>query len=182
MQEQEQSSILTKKIWEQLMESPKGGITIKENPLFDKSTHASDPSEQESHLEVVSVMMVDVTAEATMTEMERKINFLMKVIEERDHQIAALKDQMKACEIVKSRKTPNVKANDKGKAMLQENQTQQSISITSLSVKELQDMITNFIRAQYGGSPQTSFMYSKPYTKRINDLRMHVGYQRPKFP
>ncbi|KAA0042988.1 ty3-gypsy retrotransposon protein [Cucumis melo var. makuwa] len=42
-------------------------------------------------------------------------------------------------------------------------------------------MITSSIRAQYGGPPQTSFMYSKPYTKRINDLRMHVGYQPLRF-
>ncbi|KAA0037105.1 ty3-gypsy retrotransposon protein [Cucumis melo var. makuwa] len=62
-------------------------------------------------------MMTDVTAEATMVEMERKINFLMKVVEERDHEITALKDQMKACETTESSKTPTVKANDKGKAM-----------------------------------------------------------------
>ncbi|KAA0067522.1 ty3-gypsy retrotransposon protein [Cucumis melo var. makuwa] len=42
-------------------------------------------------------------------------------------------------------------------------------------------MITNFIRAQYGGSSQTSFMYSKLYTKRIDNLRMLLGYQPPKF-
>ncbi|TYK04665.1 ty3-gypsy retrotransposon protein [Cucumis melo var. makuwa] len=77
---------------------------------------------------------------------------------------------MKACETAESSKTPAVKANDKGKVVLQENQTQQSMSVTSLSVQQLQDMIANFIRAQYGGSQQTSFMYSKPYTKRINDL------------
>ncbi|KAA0033819.1 ty3-gypsy retrotransposon protein [Cucumis melo var. makuwa] len=91
--------------------------------------------------------MVDVTAEATMAEIERKINFLMKVVEERDHEIAALKDQMKACE----------------------------------TFQQLQDMIANSIRAQYGGPPQTSFMYSKPYTKRIDNLKMPLGYQPPKF-
>ncbi|TYK04208.1 retrotransposon gag protein [Cucumis melo var. makuwa] len=42
-------------------------------------------------------------------------------------------------------------------------------------------MIANSIRAQYGGPPQTSFMYSKPYTKRIDNLRMPLGYQPPKF-
>ncbi|TYK18822.1 retrotransposon gag protein [Cucumis melo var. makuwa] len=35
--------------------------------------------------------------------------------------------------------------------------------------------------AQYEGPPQTSFMYSKSYTKRIDDLRMSLGYQPPKF-
>ncbi|KAA0065607.1 ty3-gypsy retrotransposon protein [Cucumis melo var. makuwa] len=42
-------------------------------------------------------------------------------------------------------------------------------------------MIANSIRAQYGGPLQTSFMYSKPYTKRIDNLRMPLGYQPPKF-
>ncbi|TYK29710.1 ty3-gypsy retrotransposon protein [Cucumis melo var. makuwa] len=93
-------------------------------------------------------MMVDVTPEASMAEMERKINFLKKVVEERNHEITTLKDQMKACETAESRKTSIVKTDDKGKAVLQENQTQQSISITSLSVQQLQDMITTSIRAQ----------------------------------
>ncbi|GMY35460.1 retrotransposon [Fagus crenata] len=42
-------------------------------------------------------------------------------------------------------------------------------------------MITNTIRAQYGGAPQSTLMYSKPYTKRIDSLRMPPGYQPPKF-
>ncbi|TYK16520.1 ty3-gypsy retrotransposon protein [Cucumis melo var. makuwa] len=162
--------------------SPKGGIIIRDNPLFDNSTSASNLSDKESYLEVVFVMMVDVTAEATMAEMERKINFLMKVVEERDHEIAALKDQMKACETGELSQTPVVKATDKGKNVVQENQPQQqSVSVASLSVQQLQDMIVNSIRAQYAGPPQTSFMYSKPYTKRIDRLRMPLGYQPPKF-
>ncbi|KAA0033709.1 ty3-gypsy retrotransposon protein [Cucumis melo var. makuwa] len=169
-------SVLKKKSLEQLIEPPKGGIIIRDNPLFNNSTPASNLSDKESHLEVVSVMMVDVTAEATMEEMKRKINFLMKVVEERDREIAALKDQMKACEIVESSQTPVVKATDKGKNVVQENQPQQqSVSVASLSVQQLQDMIANSIRAQYGGPPQTTFMYYKPYTKRIDNLRMPLG-------
>ncbi|KAA0040811.1 retrotransposon gag protein [Cucumis melo var. makuwa] len=68
------------------------------------------------------------------------------------------------------------------KNVVQENQPQQqSVSVASLSVQQLQDMIANSIRAQYGGPPQTSFMYSKSYTKRIDNLRMPLGYQPPKF-
>ncbi|KAA0066531.1 retrotransposon gag protein [Cucumis melo var. makuwa] len=120
IQEQEQGFVLKKKSLEQLIESPKGGIIIRDNPLFNNSTPASNLSYKESHLEVVSVMM--------------------------------------------------------------ENQPQQqSVSIASLSVQQLQDMIANSIRAQYGGPPQTSFMYSKSYTKRIDNLRMPLGYQPPKF-
>ncbi|TYK23272.1 ty3-gypsy retrotransposon protein [Cucumis melo var. makuwa] len=42
-------------------------------------------------------------------------------------------------------------------------------------------MIANSIRAQYGGPLQTSFMYSKSYTKSIDNLRMSLGYQPQKF-
>ncbi|XP_038876523.1 uncharacterized protein LOC120068954 [Benincasa hispida] len=42
-------------------------------------------------------------------------------------------------------------------------------------------MIMTSIRAQYGGPTQTSFMYSKPYTQRIDNLRMLTGYQPSKF-
>ena len=50
-----------------------------------------------------------------------------------------------------------------------------------MPVQQLQDMITNTIRAQYGGSSTSSLTYSKPYTKRIDNMRMPNGYQPPKF-
>ncbi|KAA0057424.1 ty3-gypsy retrotransposon protein [Cucumis melo var. makuwa] len=64
--------------------------------------------DKESYLEVVFVVMTDVTAEEAMAEMERKINLLMKVVKERHHEIAALKNQIKACETAESSKTPTV--------------------------------------------------------------------------
>ncbi|TYK04281.1 ty3-gypsy retrotransposon protein [Cucumis melo var. makuwa] len=90
--------------------------------------------------------------EQDQVEVERKINLLVKVVEERDHEIAALIEQMQTHETTESSQTLIVKA-----------------------VQQLQDMIANPIRAQYGGRPQTSFMYSKPYTKRIDNLRMSLS-------
>ncbi|KAA0067434.1 ty3-gypsy retrotransposon protein [Cucumis melo var. makuwa] len=123
MQKQEQSSVLKNKSWEQLIESSKGGIIIRKNSLFNNSMPASNLSKKESHLEVVFIIMADVTDEAAMPEMERKINFLMKAVEERDHEIAALKDQIKVSKIVKLNKTLSLKADDNRKVVLQENQT-----------------------------------------------------------
>ncbi|TYK26751.1 retrotransposon gag protein [Cucumis melo var. makuwa] len=140
------------------MESPKARIVIKENPLYDNSDSASSKSKKEAYLDVMFVMMADITVEAAMTEMERKINLLMKVVEERDHEIIAMREQMRTCEIDQSSQTPVVKATDKGK-----------------NVVQLQDMTANSIRAQYGGLPQTTFMSTKSYTKRIDNLRMPPG-------
>ncbi|KAM0988310.1 hypothetical protein ACFX13_012507 [Malus domestica] len=42
-------------------------------------------------------------------------------------------------------------------------------------------MITNTIKAQYEGSSNTFGLYSKSYSKKIDALRMPMGYQPPKF-
>ncbi|KAA0059011.1 ty3-gypsy retrotransposon protein [Cucumis melo var. makuwa] len=64
------------------MESPKAEIVLKENPLYDNSNFASSKSKKEAHPYVMYVMMADITVEAAMVEMERKVNFLMKIVEE----------------------------------------------------------------------------------------------------
>ncbi|KAA0051508.1 ty3-gypsy retrotransposon protein [Cucumis melo var. makuwa] len=149
-QEQDQGSNVAQSIPEQLMESPKAGIVIKENPLYDNSDSTSSKSKKEAHPDVMSVIMADITGEAAMAEMERKINFLVKVVEEQDHEITALREQMRTRETTELSQTPVVKATDKGKNVVQENQQrQQSISVASLSVQQLQNMITNSIKAQY---------------------------------
>ena len=60
-------------------------------------------------------------------------------------------------------------------------QTTKSTSVVSLSIQQLYDMITNTIRVHYGGPSQSTLMYSKPYTKRIDSLRMPMSYQPRKF-
>ena len=77
----------------------------------------SDLSEQELDLEVVSIMVANVTVEAAMTDMERKINFRRKAVKEPEHEIVVLKDQMKACETIESSKTP-VKLSSQAKLLL----------------------------------------------------------------
>ncbi|KAM1100831.1 hypothetical protein ACFX2B_007171 [Malus domestica] len=42
-------------------------------------------------------------------------------------------------------------------------------------------MIDNTIKAQYKGSSHDSILYSKPYSKKIDALKMPRGYQPPKF-
>ncbi|TYK27815.1 retrotransposon gag protein [Cucumis melo var. makuwa] len=115
------------------MESSKDGIVLKENSLYDNSDSASRKSKKEAHPNVMSVMMADITVEAAMAEMKRKVNFLNKIVEERDHEIIALREQVRTRETAESSQTPIVKATDKGKNVVQENQPQlQSVSVASL--------------------------------------------------
>ncbi|KAA0047909.1 ty3-gypsy retrotransposon protein [Cucumis melo var. makuwa] len=106
---------------------------------------------------------------------------LMKVVEERDYEIASLNNHIQSRDAAESSYKHIVKNTNKRKAVRQESQPQNSTSIASLSVQQLQEMIENFIKTQYGGPAQTFSLYSKTYTKRIDNLRMPNGYQSPKF-
>jgi len=54
-------------------------------------------------------------------------------------------------------------------------------SLGSMSVEQIQSLIANVIKAQLGGVSHKTHLYTKPYTKRIDTLRMPHGYQPPKF-
>ncbi|KAA0057696.1 ty3-gypsy retrotransposon protein [Cucumis melo var. makuwa] len=130
----------------------------------------------------MSVMVTDVdTSEDRMAELEKKVNMLMKAVEERDFEIASLKNHIESRDAAESSHTHIIKNVNKGKEIMQESQPQNSTSIASLSVQQLQEMIANSIKTQYCGPAQTFFLYSKPYTKRIDNMRMPHEYQPPKF-
>ncbi|KAL0427840.1 UNVERIFIED_CONTAM: hypothetical protein Slati_2958800 [Sesamum latifolium] len=59
--------------------------------------------------------------------------------------------------------------------------TYSEASITTLSVQQLHEMNTNTIKTHHGEMTQSSPAYSKPYTKRIDALRMPTRYQPPEL-
>ena len=64
---------------------------------------------------------------------------------------------------------------------IEEKPGQATTLMGSLSIQQLQQMIASTIKAQYEGSSHTSMLYSKPYSKKIDILKMLRGYQPPKF-
>ena len=122
------------------------------------------------------------TMEEKMAEMEQRVVLFTKALKDKDLQIATLMNKLKVQDLGESsqgHKFTSAK-DDKGREIENTPWREQSTSVTSLSVQQLQDMITNTIRAQYGGSSTSSLTYSKP-TKRIDNMRMSNGYQPPKF-
>ena len=145
-----------------------------------------------SYMEVMPVMMTNTsTMEEKMAEMEQRVTLLTKALEEKDVKIATLMNKLEVQDSGESSLGPEhppgftlkgeIARGDKGKGGEGTSQHGHSTSMASISVQQLQDMITNTIRAQYGGSSTSSLMYSKPYTKRIDNMRMPNGYQPPKF-
>jgi len=50
-----------------------------------------------------------------------------------------------------------------------------------MSIKQIQNLIATAVKAHLEGDSHKIHLYKKPYTKRINTLRMSHGYQPPKF-
>ncbi|GKV04930.1 hypothetical protein SLEP1_g17015 [Rubroshorea leprosula] len=54
-------------------------------------------------------------------------------------------------------------------------------TVASLTFPQLKLLVDDVIRARQGGTSQSSLMYAKPYTRRIDNLSLPDGYQPPKF-
>ena len=158
------------------------------SPRSSQEVTSSIFSGSSSHTIFMSAMMTETTTiDEKIAEMGRAIAKLTKTMEEKDLQIATLMNKLE----VQNQGEPSNGQSQTQQRMLQgahrsspkkaDNHHESSTFIASLSVQQLQDMIANTIRAQYGGAPQISLMHSKPYTKRFDNSRMPTGYQPPKF-
>ena len=134
-----QSFEVAKNIWEQISKPPKGEIVIKENPTIDEHNLSYEHlNEKVSHPNIMSVIVTNVnTSEDKMAELEKRVNMLMKAVEERDFEIASLKNHIESRDAAESSHTHTIKNVDKGKAIMQESQQKNLTLIASLSVQQL---------------------------------------------
>jgi len=51
----------------------------------------------------------------------------------------------------------------------------------SMTIEQIQDLIANAVKAQLGEGSRRTLIYTKPYSKMVDALRMRHGYQPPKF-
>ncbi|KAL0320155.1 UNVERIFIED_CONTAM: hypothetical protein Sradi_5277000 [Sesamum radiatum] len=143
---------------------------------------------------ILPAMMTNaVTMKEQSAQMAQAIPNLQKVIENKDLQITQLTSYKEHTDVEElhdsskhasfSNHVENEKQMDKAPPMHDSVQksTHSETSIATLSVQQLQDMITNTVKTHRDGTTQSSSAYSKPYTKRINALRMPTGYQPPKL-
>ena len=143
------------------------------SPNNDEDRMYDIPADYSSQPIPMQVMVIGAsTIEEQIANLMGAVQKLTKTVEEKDLQIAELYSRLESQDEEKKHKVDeSSKKDDKD----------DDGSLGSMFFQQLQDIITNSIRAQYGGPSRDSLTYSKPYTKRINGLRMPLGYQLPKF-
>ncbi|KAL0288039.1 UNVERIFIED_CONTAM: hypothetical protein Scaly_2745600 [Sesamum calycinum] len=138
---------------------------------------------------VAPVMVINATTiEEQLADLTRAIEGLMKHVQEQDAQIARLIN--KADNIDASHITgKQVEAHDEVETPIKQHYTEndkstKEIQISSdglIPVDQLKEFIEETFKSNIEGSSRSSFTYSKPYTPRIDSLKMPKGYQPPKF-
>ena len=88
--------------------------------MIDEHNSPSERSnEKMPHSNIMSVIVTGVdTNEDRMTKLEKKVNMLMNVVDERDDEIALLKNHIKSCDAAKSSHTHTIKNTDKEKEVM----------------------------------------------------------------
>ncbi|KAM1692227.1 hypothetical protein ACFX2K_031869 [Malus domestica] len=165
------------------LRAPRGGSSRK----YSESMLSNADSSGSATMQVMTIGVTSIDEQ--LAQMNEAIARLTRTVEEKDLQIAALVNRLEAHDGDKpnpendplkrrddKEDEPQVEKND-----VKPEPDQAAALMGSLSIQQLQEMITNTIKAQYEGSSHTSLFYSKPYSKRIDALKMPRGYQPPKF-
>ncbi|KAL0448153.1 UNVERIFIED_CONTAM: hypothetical protein Slati_1943200 [Sesamum latifolium] len=169
---------------------------------FDSPNHASEddgnksppssPRSVSSHPFTTNVASVMVTNATTIEEqrasLTRAIEGLTKHVQVQDAQIARLihkADNIDASHVMGKQVEAHDEAEVSTKQRYAENdKSAKDLQVSSdglIPVDQLKEFIEGTIRNKIEGSSKSSLTYSKPYTLRIDSLKMPMGYQPPKF-
>ncbi|KAM1030827.1 hypothetical protein ACFX2C_034683 [Malus domestica] len=124
-----------------------------------RSSSASWMSKGKSRLLVAQVMTISVTSiEEQLAQMNEAIVRLTRIVEEKDLQIAPLVSRLEPYD----NENPDPEDDPLKRGVGEEDEPP-------------------IEKIDYEGSSHTSLFYSKPYSKKIDALKMPKGYQPPKF-
>ncbi|KAL0438638.1 UNVERIFIED_CONTAM: hypothetical protein Slati_2346800 [Sesamum latifolium] len=145
-----------------------------ENDLLDDTTiHSSSIS---SNIEIATVMMVQTTSlEEQIASLTTAIENLLKHVQARDDQLNKLHDKFPSAPLLNKFEEQDFSV---------ECNTSKGIHISTdefVSIEHVKNTVNEAIANAYETRVQVFKSYMKPYTKRIEQLRMPENYQPPKF-
>ncbi|KAL0389010.1 UNVERIFIED_CONTAM: hypothetical protein Scaly_0258100 [Sesamum calycinum] len=155
----------------------------------DASKSPSSSPRSVSSYSVAPVMVTNTTTiEEQLASLTRAIEGLTKHVQEQDAQIARLinkADNVDASHVMGKQ----VEAHDEVEASTKQHYTERDKYVKELQISsdglipvdQLKEFIEGTIKSKIEGSSKSSLTYSKPYTPRIDSLKMPMGYQPPKF-
>ncbi|KAL0462700.1 UNVERIFIED_CONTAM: hypothetical protein Slati_0157600 [Sesamum latifolium] len=164
-----------------------GGINEDDGDLKDDSSSST----LRSASSIAPVMVINTTTlEEQIANLTKAIEGLAKHVQEQDSQISKLMnkiDSTDASHVIEKQ----IETHDEAETSLKQQSNEREKSATKelqvssewllIPVDQLKEFIMGTIQNKFGGNSKSSMTYIKPYTQRIDNLKMTVGYQPPKF-
>ncbi|KAI3446917.1 hypothetical protein Pfo_003582 [Paulownia fortunei] len=162
-----------------------GVITRNE---FASSTPRSASSDSFTS-NMAPVMVTNATTlEEQIASLTKAIEGLMKHVQEQDSQMTKLMNKVDNASTSRIM-GKQVEAHDEAETSMKQQPSERVKSFKELQVSsdglipadQLKEFIMGTIKDKFDGSSKSYLTYTKPYTQRIDNLRMPVGYQPLKF-
>ena len=139
---------------------------------------------ESSGIVIIPVMVTEAANfEEQLASMKATLDRLSRDSLEKDTQIK--RQNEKSAELMKRLKKKSSKASDKGsneedsnkesnhdKEFENDRKARKDCSLGSMYVEQIQSLIANVVMAQFRGGSHKTYLYTKPYMKRIDSLRM----------
>ncbi|GFS40205.1 hypothetical protein Acr_00g0067160 [Actinidia rufa] len=110
------------------------------------------------------------------------VEALCKTMEDRDVQMASMMNKLESLGESNQAADNPLKLQDVTESSTKQQETQNNLQVLadgSILVNQLKEIILGTIKNK--GTPKSFLTYAKPYTQRIDQLKMLVDYQPPKF-
>ncbi|PIN21577.1 hypothetical protein CDL12_05717 [Handroanthus impetiginosus] len=159
----------------------------------ENSSASSTPRSTSSSLFTSNIVPVIVTNATTLEEqianLTRAIEGLAKHVQEQDSQITKLMNKVDGSDtsrVMGKQPEAHDEAETSMKPQSKENEklSVKEVQVSSdglIPVDQLKEFIMGTIKDKLDGGSKSSLAYTKPYIQRIDNLKMLIGYQPPKF-
>ncbi|KAL7152972.1 hypothetical protein ABFS83_04G134500 [Erythranthe nasuta] len=140
-----------------------------------------------NYSEVAPVMTTHATTmEEQMAILTKAIEGLTKHIQEQDSQIAMLRNKVDGSHDMGKQGENHTEAETSARRhpIEREKSPTEEFQISSeglIPIDQLKEFIMGTIKDKFNEGSKPSSTYTKPYTLRVDDLKMPTGYQPPKF-
>ncbi|KAI4370364.1 hypothetical protein MLD38_018723 [Melastoma candidum] len=171
--------------FDKVLASPVPQINFDNISSSDSPSDSSPEADSTKGFEVMPVMMADTPSlEDQVAALTKTVDAMMLFMKEREQQMDYIVKKLESKDVDKTFTEESSRTQvDKGKGVMTVDDSAKHTSIIEdpIPAKAMMELIKEKAKSELEGKSSSSSAYYKPYSRRIEGLKMPVGYQPPYF-